>query len=1429
MAKVIFKDNLFEGKEESFIFHVGTLREVMQRLAHQNQDFAKDLETVGDIGFIVTVNDLSIDCEVWNLYPLKADDEIVVSYDVGWEAVLLPVLTAIWKTITSTAFLVQLAINIAVYAINYFTRPDPPRMGSIRDMTSSSPTYSWSGIVTTYDVDRPIPPIYGRHRVGGNVINHYVETDGDKNWWHILLSLGHGQNKGIVKADGSGVCENGADIPDILINGNPFANYNSLQSIEWDFRLGTLDQNPIEGFDATYTVYPLAGVKLTQAGYVYTVQADVVNGVEFKLSMPNGLWTMNQILGPEANMVRYRVEYRVHGAPDWIDEGEFEIKEASKNAIYRTYRKNGLNGKYDFRITRTTPEQNDFNSQSDLYLYSVSEIMNRRLSYPGLALLYLKILATEYLQGEMPNFSVMVDGRTVMVPELTYGGNVIEFDQCYWDPETETYKYANWDSDGIHQSDIGEAIVTGGWVAQNTKNPIWNTMDFVSSRRYGNGEHINLETLDLELEDAEAKYCHGLVKKDGVNPPLEHRFEMDGVIDGISNSIDMLSQITSTFNGYPVWSDGTYKILIDRPLVPAAMLTMGNIVKNSFKWAFYPISQRPNWITASFVNPSLNYSRDSREIVDNLVYSNNLPIRKHGINIPMVTRDSQVLRILKYMLNVAKYRTQVIEFSGGMDSIHLHGGDAFYFSHDLNRWMVGGRILDVSGTTLTLDRPVTIEVAKSYVITARIQDPVNPGKELFESHAVVTGPGTYEKIVINAEFSQAPIPWETVYIFGEAAEVTKLFRILSIALDEKRNVSIKAVETNDAIWSELGGVLIQPTAPTLPSAISHPQNVTNLYVEETYNRPGINISFDIPNDPIWYRADILISFDGSHFFLAAPGLQRPFFNYSPVTPGQTYTVKVISYSKLGIPSLNPPTQIITIVGNKSFVPEVRGLELFGQGNDTEWRNRDAKFAWRPIALRGGAGLNDADTDALNAGEGYPDEFWQSYQVEIWVGGNCVRREYTKDSYYIYTYEKNVEDNGVASNTVMIKVWNYSIFNQTSLNPAVLTVTNSVPALITGLTSKAVGGGVEFTWLPSSAKDHDYYEVRTSVATGGWSSWVKVQDCYYYRELTGSEILLYGNTAEIYIQARDIDTFGQTSSAVATNKLSGYVWGELLTGRISSPDGKTYFDLDYPEIHCEHPITGDYSKLSYGFLKFFKHGVATPYWYTRRLRSGIASDGTFITLNWDLTPKVSVAIHDIQTWKSGELGDQFVECYAEEVSSLGFRVQCRLKTNEGVSYTDDNVTIFSDGSLINNPNIEEPSNATTKKISIEQEVFTSSYFGIVRTSKVGTVTDRYKVNLTYKLYYKSHADPTWILAGTHTTPISIVAGWKWTKIIFQDLTPDRYDFKLEYVSMAQGVLVDTVNGSYAGWHGTIGQTGYSVYTGGTSLYQGAVTYLALEGG
>ncbi|TDX46588.1 hypothetical protein [Orenia marismortui] len=90
--------------------------------------------------------------------------------------------------------------------------------------------------------------------------------------------------------------------------------------------------------------------------------------------------------------------------------------------------------------------------------------------------------------------------------------------------------------------------------------------------------------------------------------------------------------------------------------------------------------------------------------------------------------------------------------------------------------------------------------------------------------------------------------------------------------------------------------------------------------------------------------------------------------------------------------------------------------------------------------------------------------------------------------------------------------------------------------------------------------------------------------------------------------------------------------------------------------------GDYSLLSGSGIDFYKNGSQVPSKYARRVIAGIATDGTYINLNFDKTPKVITSIKSLRSYTyqdgSGVRHDdknQSYISYASEVTKNGFRV------------------------------------------------------------------------------------------------------------------------------------------------------------------------------
>jgi hypothetical protein len=59
----------------------------------------------------------------------------------------------------------------------------------INNKSTNSPTYSWEGVTTTADTDLPVPLIYGRHQVGGNIVNTHIKSEMVENVQNELIKL----------------------------------------------------------------------------------------------------------------------------------------------------------------------------------------------------------------------------------------------------------------------------------------------------------------------------------------------------------------------------------------------------------------------------------------------------------------------------------------------------------------------------------------------------------------------------------------------------------------------------------------------------------------------------------------------------------------------------------------------------------------------------------------------------------------------------------------------------------------------------------------------------------------------------------------------------------------------------------------------------------------------------------------------------------------------------------------------------------------------------------------------------------------------------------------------------------------------------------------------------------------------------------------
>lgn len=599
----------------------------------------------------------------------------------------------------------------------------------------------------------------------------------------------------------------------------------------------------------------------------------------------------------------------------------------------------------------------------------------------------------------------------------------------------------------------------------------------------------------------------------------EKRFQCDGVWDTAQSGFDAIVDFCKLFRAWIIWSEGKLKFIVDKDEDPVQSFNMSNIVSGSFSQTFAAKSSIPNVIEIQFADQDDEYKLVTREVVDQDAWTAGDAKNVVSVNLKGITRSSQAVREGKFYLNTAKYRTKAISFKGVLDAVHCQAGDVIAFQHDVPQWAYGGRVVTAStvANTITLDQSValTASVYKIYYQTSAGS---------FVTATVTNTTATRILTPSPAITSTTTPAVDALWSLGKVGQEKQEFKILSISRGEDNEVNLSALEHNPSIYNDSGIAIPPQNTSALPNFNAIPQPVTELVLSLLVNRPGFIVSFNVPQtDPAYSYAEIQVSDNGVTYYTYTTSNDAKDI-FIDGLPGQTKYVRVYSCNRAGRRSNYSVSGSIVIRGD--FYPSnVMGLELFNQGNDTDFEGRDCKVTWKRSEQYGG---NDTTSSAgLN-----PYLATKDYKVEIWVNGIATRSEITTDNWYLYTYEKNKEDNVAPAVTFTIKIYARSTSNTLSKTAASVEVTNTIPNDVAGLSATAVVGGVSFAWDRNTESDFRCYAIRTKVGSGVWSSWGDVEDNKLIRTLNAAEVTASTNLATVYVEVKVKDLYNQTSATAA---------------------------------------------------------------------------------------------------------------------------------------------------------------------------------------------------------------------------------------------------------------------------------------------------------
>lgn len=638
---------------------------------------------------------------------------------------------------------------------------------------------------------------------------------------------------------------------DIEIDGNPFSDYKGARVF---FRAGEIMQSGIPGFRLARSVNPVGLVldQPTSGGKISNgpgpwfskTTSGPVDEVICKFSCPSGLYWSTPKGKIRSQQVHFDLRYRGVGAQTWTYIRDIAVPPETETLTETTDETLGLTPQfvrkslspvfldlpleftardtYEVEIRRVNiwryaftenqgathgfiPEpdawrerlDNDSRHEpphhfSELRWDALEEIVDEKLAYPGIALVGLKAVATEQLNGFVPRVTFKVKGRRVKV----------------WD--------------GV---DEDNPVFSTVW----TQNPAWIALDVLTDEVAGLGHMITVADVDLPAFKVWADFCDELVS-DG-NGGTEPRCQFDGAFDQQNDGWRLFLHICSTARASAVLWGTKISIKIERARPRSQVFSTANIIKDSFSRTWINRRDKPNAILAQFRNAAINYEMDAVQVESNSVIEDAEPMRKKTASLIGIARESQALREAKHMLAMLENIDEEVSFDIGFAAIGAGPGERIGISRDLPEWSVSGRVAGPgSGTaTITLDQDVTVGVG-----TYRILVTHKDGST--EELSVSSPAGDYaagDEITMVSDWALAPEEDDT-YALGEILKLIRDYVLSEVTTDPDFVSTVKAYKyAGDAVFAEADNVLIVPFPDDkFPTAETIPSDVTGVRLRE---------------------------------------------------------------------------------------------------------------------------------------------------------------------------------------------------------------------------------------------------------------------------------------------------------------------------------------------------------------------------------------------------------------------------------------------------------------------------------------------------------------------------------------------------------------------------------------------------------------------
>lgn len=566
-----------------------------------------------------------------------------------------------------------------------------------------------------------------------------------KQFYRVLDIISEGPIYGPVNTN--------APLNSVMLNDTPVTDANgntSIPGISVAWRNGTIDQSPINGFNAIEsTVIVNAQVK-HDTPIIRTVSDPNVNRVRLNIGV-DSLVQSDEQSNQHNTSVMMMIDVKPSSSSTWTLVKDVTIGPGKISGEYlEAHIINAPDEKpFDIRVRRVTADSTSDLLQNDTRWSSYSEIIDDNLSYPHTAVAGAVIDHDQY--ADTPTRTYHLRGLIVDIPDN-------------YDPEKRTYS----------------GLWLGGFKQAYTNNPAWIFRYLVKNERFGLARHAGYIDVDDGALYTLSQYCDQLVD-DGYGG-LEPRMTLNAYITEQMSARDLLDNIAGMFRGIALWDGQRLTVMIDAPQDPIATITNANVVDGAFTRSSIARAECYNAVIVSWTDPENGWEQSKEYVADDEL------IARDGYNETTLeafgcTSRGQAYRAGKWLIETAKREPSKFTFKMARDAIHFTPGDIIEIL-DNNRAgaRLGGRIVANNGKVITVDKVDANYIAAGDTISLLDSD----GK--FKKHQITGVSGN--KITLAA----APSWIRNGTVFAVSTESAKpvLCRITSVA--ETENNSVYTIE-----------------------------------------------------------------------------------------------------------------------------------------------------------------------------------------------------------------------------------------------------------------------------------------------------------------------------------------------------------------------------------------------------------------------------------------------------------------------------------------------------------------------------------------------------------------------------------------------------------------------------------------------------------